>query len=438
MEGDDYEKSATRKVAKRFVALLIVCYFVAYLDRVNVGFAKLTMDSDLGISDTAFGFGAGIFFLTYFLFEVPSNLLLERFGARLWIARIMFSWGLISGAMAFIPQIAAATGLSHVATFYLLRLLLGFAEAGFFPGIVFFLTLWVPSAYRARIIGYSMAAIPLSSAVGSPISAALLGLNGVAGLAGWQWLFIMEALPSLILAIVVYFYLTDRPFDAHWLTEGERIWLINRLDGEDEGRAHVTPRSALASLYDARVLLLSLVYFGDVACLYAVGFWLPSIVEGFGVSTSLNGWISAIPYVVGFFGMIWWGLRSDLKGERTLHLVISLAIAAIGIGVSGFIDNPYLKMLALSFGSFGVFAALPIFWTLPTAILGGGTAAAGIAAINSLGNLSGYFGPFVMGYIKDVTGSFAFGLVAVALCAVIALIITYSLGHDHDLEKAPQ
>ena len=328
--------------------------------------------------------------------------------------------------------------LGRVATFYVLRLLLGFAEAGFFPGIIFFLTLWFPAAYRARIIGYFMAAIPLSSAIGSPVSAQLMGLDGVAGFAGWQWLFIIEALPSLILAFVVYFYLTDRPFDAHWLTDGERIWLIKRLDEEDEGRAHVTPRSALASLYDARVLLLSLVYFGDVACLYAVSFWLPSIVKDFGVSTSLNGWISAIPYVVGFFGMMWWGLRSDLKGERTLHLIIGLAIAAIGIGVSGFIDNPYLKMLALSFGSFGVFASLPIFWTLPTAILGGGTAAAGIAAINSLGNLSGYFGPFVMGYIKDLTGSFALGLVFVALCAVIALIITYSLGHDHDLEKAPQ
>ena len=240
MAEDAYEKSANSKVAKRFVGLLIVCYFVAYLDRVNVGFAKLTMDSDLGISDTSFGFGAGIFFLTYFLFEVPSNLLFERLGARLWIARIMFSWGLISGAMAFIPQIAAATGSSKVATFYLLRLLLGFAEAGFFPGIIFFLTLWVPSAYRAKIIGYFMAAIPLSSALGTPVSAQLMGLNGVAGLAGWQWLFIVEALPSLVLAFVVYFYLTDRPVDAHWLADGERNWLIRRLAAED--RAAPTSR----------------------------------------------------------------------------------------------------------------------------------------------------------------------------------------------------
>ena len=433
----DIEKRTTSKVAKRFIAFLILCYFVAYLDRVNVGFAALTMNKDLGISATAFGFGAGIFFFAYFLFEVPSNMLLDKLGARLWIARIMFTWGLISGAMAFIPQISKLTGLSNEHTFYLLRVLLGFAEAGFFPGIIFFLTLWFPSAYRARIIGYFMAAIPLSSALGSPVSAQLLYLDGVAGLVGWQWLFIAEALPSLILAFVVYFYLTDRPAEATWLTQEERAWLANRLKAEDQGRAHVSPATAFASLYDPRVLLLSLVYFGGVACLYAVGFWLPTIVKGFGVTTSLNGWINAIPYTVGFLGMIWWGLRSDAKGERTQHLVIALAIAAVGIGASAFLDDPYLKMAALTFGSFGVFASLPIFWTLPTAILGGGTAAAGIAAINSIGNLSGYFGPFAMGWIKDLTGSFKWGLVAVAACAAIAVVITLALGHDHSLETAP-
>jgi MFS transporter, ACS family, tartrate transporter len=437
MALSDIERSTTAKVTKRFVAFLILCYFVAYLDRVNVGFAKLTMDTDLGISDTAFGFGAGVFFFAYFLFEVPSNMLLDKFGASVWIARIMFTWGLISGAMAFIPQISAYTGLSNVTTFYLLRILLGFAEAGFFPGIIFFLTLWFPSSYRARIVGYFMAAIPLSSALGSPVSASLLGLNGVAGLAGWQWLYIMEAAPSLILSVVVYFYLTDRPAEAKWLTTEERGWLTTRLAAEDQARAHVSPASALASLYDPRVLLLSLVYFGVVACNYVISFWLPSIVKGFGVSNSLNGWITAIPYAVGFFGMIWWGLRSDAKMERTGHLVAALAITAIGIGASGFIDNPYLKMIAITFGAFGVFGALPVFWTLPAAILGGGTAAAGIAAINSIGNLSGYLGPFAMGYIKDATGSFAWGLAFVAALAVVSLVITLALGHDHSLEKAP-
>ena len=239
----EIERSTTSKVARRFIAFLILCYFVAYLDRVNVGFAELSMNKALGLSATAFGFGSGIFFLAYFVFEVPSNLLLDKIGARRWIARIMFTWGLISGAMAFIPQISAATGLSYEYTFYLLRVLLGFAEAGFFPGIIFFLTLWFPSAYRARIIGYFMAAIPLSSALGSPVSAQLLCLNGVAGLAGWQWLYIAEGLPSLIISVVVFFYLTDRPADATWLAPDERSWLAARLKAEDQGRAHVSPTS---------------------------------------------------------------------------------------------------------------------------------------------------------------------------------------------------
>ncbi len=433
----DIEQRTTTQVAWRFIPFLIVCYFVAYLDRVNVGFAKLTMDADLGISETMFGFGAGVFFLAYFLFEVPSNLLLDRFGARRWIARIMFSWGLISGAMAFIPQIAKGTGISGEYTFYGLRILLGFAEAGFFPGIIFFLTLWFPSSHRARIVGYFMAAVPLSSALGSPVSASLLGLNGVAGFAGWQWLFIAEAAPSLVLAVVTFFYLTDRPADAAWLDDEQRSWLSARLAAEDKVRERVSPASVLKSLYDGRVLALSLVYFGVVACLYGVGFWLPTIVKGFGVSIAMTGWINAIPYVVGFLGMVWWGMRSDARMERTRHLAIALALAAIGVGASAFIGDPRMKMIALTVGAFGVFAALPIFWTLPTAILSGASAAAGIAAINSIGNLSGYFGPFAIGWIKDATGNFAWGLAAVAACAAIALVIALALGHDTSLERAP-
>ncbi|MGO4869399.1 MAG: MFS transporter [Roseiarcus sp.] len=437
MAATDIEQRTTTMVAWRFIPFLIVCYFVAYLDRVNVGFAKLTMDADIGLTETMFGFGAGVFFLAYFLFEVPSNLLLDRFGARRWIARIMFSWGLVSGAMAFIPDIAKATGISGEYTFYGLRILLGFAEAGFFPGIIFFLTLWFPSSYRARIVGYFMAAVPLSSALGSPVSASLLGLNGAAGFAGWQWLFIAEAAPSLILAVIAFFYLTDRPADAAWLDDEQRAWLTQRLASEDKVRETVSPASVLKSLYDGRVLAMSLIYFGVVACLYGVGFWLPTIVKGFGVSIAMTGWISAIPYVVGFFGMIWWGMRSDARMERTRHLAIALGLAAIGVGASAFIGDPLLKMIALTIGAFGVFASLPIFWTLPTAILSGASAAAGIAAINSIGNLSGYFGPFAIGWIKDATGGFAWGLAAVAACAAIALVIAVALGHDTALERVP-
>ncbi len=436
--ADALEARTLSRVAWRFIPFLMLCYFVAYLDRVNVGFAKLTMDSDLGLSDTAFGFGAGVFFLAYFLFEVPSNIIMDKVGARRWIARIMLSWGVISGAMAFLREIASATGLSDEHAFYLLRVLLGFAEAGFFPGIIFFLTLWFPASHRARIVGYFMAAIPLSSAIGSPVSAWALGLDGAWALRGWQWLFVIEALPSIVLAFVTFFYLTDRPADATWLDPQGRAWLQRRLALEDQRREHVSPQSALASLADGRVLALSLVYFGAVACLYGVQFWLPTIVKGFGLTIGMTGWVSAIPFAVGFVGMVWWGLRSDREGERTMHLGVALALAAIGIGASAFLTEPVAKMIALTVGAFGVFASLPIFWTLPTAFLAGAAVAPGIAAINSIGNLSGYFGPFVIGWIKDATGGFVWGLVTIAACAVVALGITLALGHDPQLERAPE
>jgi len=283
-----------------------------------------------------------------------------------------------------------------------------------------------------------MAAIPLSSALGSPVSASLLGLDGAAGLRGWQWLFVVEALPSIILGFVTFFYLTDRPGDATWLDAEARLWLQRRLALEDQRREHVSPASALASLTDTRVLALSLVYFGAVACVYGVGFWLPTIVKGFGLSIAMTGWVNAIPYVVAFVGMVWWGLRSDREGERTMHLAVALALTAIGVGGSAFLGDPILKMIALTIGAFGVYASLPIFWTLPTAFLAGSAVAPGIAAINSIGNLSGYFGPFVMGWIKDATGSFAWGLVTIAACAVVALAITLALGHDPHLERAPE
>jgi cyanate permease len=283
-----------------------------------------------------------------------------------------------------------------------------------------------------------MAAIPLSSAIGSPVSAALLGLHGWRGLTGWQWLFIIEALPSILLAFVVFFYLTDRPADATWLSAHERDWLQRRLAAEDARRTHVSPRNIFASLYDYRVLALALVYFGNVACLYGVSFWLPSIVKGFGVSIAATGWISAIPYIAGFLGMIWWGRRSDTRAERTYHLAVALLLAGVGIGGSAFLADPVAKMIALTIGSLGVYSALPILWTLPTAFLAGAAVAPGIAAINAIGNLSGYFGPFVMGWIKDLTGDFHWGLVTIGACAFVALVVTLLLGHDADLERASE
>ena len=433
---DAIEIRTVAKVSKRLVPFLIICYFVAYLDRVNVGFAALTMNQDLGLSQTAFGFGAGIFFIAYFIFEVPSNLLLERFGARKWIARIMLSWGILSGTMAFIPAIARATGLGNENSFYLLRVLLGVAEAGFFPGIIFYLTLWFPAEYRARIVGYFMAAIPLSTVIGAPISGVLLYLHGGLGLAGWQWLFIIEAVPAIILAGVVFFYLTDRPADAAWLAPNERKWLSERLELEQRQRQAVHDYSVAEALVNPRVIGLSLVYFGAVATNYGLSFFLPQIVKAFGLNTFLTTLVSATPYLVGLIGMVWWGRRSDRVAERRFHTAFPLFVAAAGIAVSTVFADPTLKMISLCVAGFGIFACLPVFWTLPTAFLSGAAAACGIAVINSIGNLAGFAGPFAMGWIKDHTGSYTGGLLLLAGLGIIAMGAALMLGRDEASERA--
>ena len=431
------ETSTLAKVTKRLVPFLIICYFVAYLDRVNVGFAALTMNQDLGLSQTAFGFGAGIFFIAYFIFEVPSNLLLERFGARKWIARIMLSWGILSGLMAFIPDIGRVTGLGNENSFYLIRVLLGAAEAGFFPGIIFYLTLWFPAEYRARIVGYFMAAIPLSTVIGAPISGLLLNLHGGLGLAGWQWLFVIEAVPAIILAGVVFFYLTDRPADAAWLAADERQWLAERLTLEQRQREAVHEFTVAQALINPRVIGLSLVYFGAVATNYGLGFFLPQIVKAFGLTTFMTTVVSATPYAVGLVAMVWWGRRSDRVAERRFHTAFPLFVAAAGIAVSTALDDPTLKMLSLCVAGFGIFACLPVFWTLPTAFLSGAACAAGVAVINSIGNLAGFAGPFAMGWIKDHTGSYAGGLLLLSGLGIIAMGTVLTLGHDDALERAP-
>ncbi len=423
------EERTMRKVSVRLLPFLVLCYFVAYVDRVNVGFAGLEMRNDLGLSASAFGLASGIFFIAYFFFEVPSNLLLHRFGARKWIARIMFTWGLISGATAFI---------SGEYGFYALRVLLGVAEAGFFPGIIFFLTLWFPAIYRGRVVGWFMAAIPASSVIGAPVSGLLLGLDGVAGLRGWQWMFIVEAVPALLMAVAVFFYLTDRPADARWLQADERQWLVDRLRREEQQRERAEILSVPQALRDWRVLALALVYFGAVATNYGIGFWLPQIIKGFGGLTNFEvGLITAIPYAVGTVTMVLWGRRSDRTLERKWHVAIPLAVAAVCIGLAGVLNDPVWKMVAFSIAGFGVFSSLPVFWTLPAAFLSGASAAAGIAVINSLGNLSGFVGPYAMGWIRDATGSFSGGLFLIAGLAVVAMIAVLSLRHNEALEQVP-
>jgi D-galactonate transporter len=425
---DPLEQRTIAKLSARLVPFLIVCYFVAYLDRVNVSFAALTMNEDLGLTASAFGFGAGIFFLAYFLFEVPSNLFLERVGARKWIARIMFTWGVLSGSMAFVDG---------EASFFVVRALLGIAEAGFFPGIIFYLTLWFPAVYRARIVGYFMAAIPLSTVIGAPLSGLLLGLDGLVGLKGWQWLFILEAAPALVLSVVVFYYLTDRPTDATWLEPEERSWLVARMDQERRQREAVRRYRVTEALLDPKVLALSLVYFGAVATNYGLSFFLPQIVKSFGVSNLEAGIISALPYVVGLVSIVLWGRRSDRKLERRYHVAFPLFVAAAGIGVSTALDHPTMKMAALSVAGFGIFGCLPVFWTLPAAFLSGAASAGGIALINSIGNVAGFAGPYAVGHIKDVTGSYTGGLLSLSAAGFVAMIIVLMLHHDRALECVP-
>ncbi|WP_123384489.1 MFS transporter [Paraburkholderia sp.] len=433
----EIETRTLARVTARLVPFLVVCYFVAYLDRVNVGFAALQMNKDLGLSSSAFGFGAGIFFIAYFFFEVPSNLLLEKFGARRWIARIMFTWGILAGAMAFIPDLAKYTGMSPAHVFYTLRVLLGIAEAGFFPGIIFLLTLWFPAMYRARVVGYFMAAIPLSTVIGSPVSGALLGLNGMGGMAGWQWVYLLEAAPALVLSIVVFFYLTDQPAKATWLKDEERDWLVTRLAQERTKREAVRSFSVREALFNPRVLAIALIYFGANATNYGLSFFLPQIVKAFGLTNLQTGFVTSLPYAVGVISMIFWGRRSDRKLERKWHVAIALLVAAGGIGAAAGLDNPVLKMAALSIAGFGIFGCLPIIWTLPAAFLSGAAAAAGIATVNSLGNLAGFFGPYAMGWIKDSTGGFGAGLLCLSGAGLVGVAAVLLLHHDTALEHEP-
>jgi ACS family tartrate transporter-like MFS transporter len=391
------------RVARRLLPFLALLYFVAFLDRVNVGYAALTMNADIGLSATAYGFGAGVFFLGYFLFEVPSNLILHRVGARLWIARIMISWGLISMATALVQGPIA---------FFVLRFLLGVAEAGFFPGIILYLTYWFPSPVRGRIIGGFMLAIPVSNVIGAPVSTALLETS-VFGLAGWQTMFVVEGLPAVLLGLVVAGWLPDRPADAGWLTSGERRRLQALLDSEPRAPGHL--EGIRASLVSGRVWLLSTVYFGLVLGLYGLGFWAPQIIAAFGtISARQVGLLTALPYACAAVSMAVWGRRSDRARERIWHVCLPACVGAAGFLVSAFVVTPGASLAALTVGAIGIYAALPVFWALATSRLSGVAAASGIALINSIGNLSGYLGPYAVGRLRDWTGGYGAGLMVLS------------------------
>ncbi|MGC7093326.1 MFS transporter [Amycolatopsis lurida] len=416
-----------RKVALRLMPFLCLLYFVNYLDRVNIGFAAPNgMNSELGLTATVFGFASGIFFLGYLLLEVPSNLALHRFGARRWMARIMITWGVVATVMAFVP---------NATTLVILRFLLGVAEAGFFPGIILYLTFWFPAAQRAKAVAMFMAAVPISSAVGATVSGLLIsGGDGVFGLSGWRFMFLVEGVPAILLAFVTWFYLTDRPEKAKWLTEGEREWLSSTLAAEKantEQKHHWPLRKALTH---PRILMLAFVYFGIAYGLYALGFFLPTIISGFkqqfGVQFSITetGLITAIPYVVGAVVMVLWARHGDRTGERTWHVAIPMLIGGAAIPVALYLGNPIMAMVAVTICATGVCSALPTFWALPSTFLSGAAAAGGIAMINSLGNISGFAAPYITGWLSDATGSQRTGMWAVGLCMLAAAGVAIVLG----------
>jgi MFS transporter, ACS family, tartrate transporter len=414
---EPHQEAVLKKIAWRFVPLLTLAYVVNYLDRTNISVAALTMNKDLGLTATQFGVGGGILFIGYTVFEIPSNLALYRFGARRWIARIMITWGLVSAATALVYD---------VPTYYLARFVLGVAEAGFFPGVAYYFAAWFPTQYRTRMLAWFLVAIPLSTVVGAPISGLLLELNGALGLAGWQWLFIVEGLPAAILGFVVLAVLADRPETASWLSPAERETLGVMLAAEHRER----PKAGLAAaLTDIRVIILAVVQFGFTLGSYGVGIFLPQIIKGFGLSNLATSFLTAVPYLFASAGMLWWSWHVDRTGGKINNLVVALIVGMIGLVASVISGNLILAMAALTVALVGITSARSIFWPIPTRFLSGVGAAAGLAFINSIGTAGGFAGPSLMGWLRDFTGSFQAGLVVMAaiLLATIGLALSLKL-----------
>jgi MFS family permease len=414
--AEDFELRTYRRVDVRIVPFLFFCYILAYLDRVNVGFAKLQMLKDLSMSDAAFATGAGIFFIGYFFFEVPSNLLLKKFGARMWIARIMISWGVISACMIFVKG---------EWSFYAMRFLLGLAEAGFFPGVIFYLTLWYPSRLRSTRTAWFVAAIAVSGVVGNPISGWIMDvLSGAMKLAGWQWLFLSEGIPSILVGFLVIFYLDSSIAEAKWLTREEKELLRRNLEAEDKQKTEHKLKDAFVS---GRVWVLCAIYFTLMIGLYGIAFWLPTIVKTFGLRGYLQvGLVTAIPYGVAVVGMIFLSNHSDKTGERRLHYVANVVAGAVGLVFSGiFASNPVLAIICLSVGTLGVIGSMPLFWPLPSAFLAGTAAAAGIGIVNSVGNLGGYVGPNIPIWTKHFSSDPSAALYVIATTLTVGALLTF-------------
>jgi ACS family tartrate transporter-like MFS transporter len=429
--AEPLERATLAKVTRRLLPFLFLLYIVCFLDRANIGVAALQMNADLGFSPAVYGFGAGILFLGYVLFGVPSNLILARLGARVWIACLMITWGLLASAMMFVRG---------PLSFYGLRFLLGVAEAGFFPGIIYYLSRWFPAAERGRAVAQFMIAIPLSGVVGSPLSGALLGLNGYLGLSGWQWLFLLEGLPAVGLGFVVLGYLTDRPEEAAWLAPAERVWLSTRMRQEHEecGRRHgLSVAQALSNrtVWKLAVAVLLCETFG----MYVLSLWLPQIVRAVsGLGDFMVGLVSAVPNLVAAVSMVLVGAHSDRTGERLVHIAVSATTAAVAFLASAYLHSPVLIVLALSLAAAGLLSSQGPFWTLPSVFMSGSAAAAGIGLINSVANLAGFVGPYTIGLLKGASGTFHSGLLLLALVPLAGAVLVLRLRRAPVLITVPK
>ena len=418
-QASSLEASTMRRVSWRLMPFLIFAYLLCYIDRVNVGFASLQMNKAIGLDPKIYGLGAGIFFVGYFILEIPSNLALERFGARKWIARIMISWGLVSGAFALI------TG---PVSFLSMRFLLGVAEAGFFPGVILYLTYWYPAEYRAKIVGIFMVAIPVSGLIGSPVSGAILGMDGLWGLGGWQWIFILEAVPTVLMGIWTYVYLSDKPENADWLTSEQKSWLVAKLAGERQREARVKHMSVWRLMTNKYVLVMSLVYAGAAGASTSLALWMPQMVKSFGLTNFQTGLVNSVPFGIAAIWMILWGRSSDRSGERVWHNALPLMWMVAALFGTFFVTGhmwPTIALLTLI--AAGTYASKGPFWALSSEWMGPTVAAAALAQINALGNLSGFFFNSAIGWIKDSTGSFPLAMTPIAVVAalgVIALLVT--------------
>lgn len=409
------EQVTMRKVYVRILPFAALTYFLCYLDRINVGFAALTMNKDIGLDAAIYGMAAGAFFWGYVLAEVPSNIILEKVGARLWIARIMITWGIISGLTAF------ATGPY---SFMIIRFFLGLAEAGLFPGFVLYFTYWFPDAYRARINAGFTLALPIAVATGAPMSTALLGLDGLWGLKGWQVMYILEAVPTVIVGVLVFFWLTDRPAKAHWLKADERNWLEQRMTSEHRQIAATHGVGVLRSFWDPKVMLLALNYIGIVTASLGMLLFLPTIIKELGISNMQVGWVTMIPYTCGAIAMVFCGWLSDRLGERRWTLFWTCVISAGGLVMAALTIGTWWSVVGMSVAAAGFYGTKGPFWSMPTMFLTGTAAASGIAWINSLGNLGGFFGPTMVGWVKTLSGTYSGGLYALAACALMSALIS--------------